>query len=177
MAELEADETASTFIIESLHVVKTVTDCDTITRFEYKDYKKINEETGDWGVWEIARENTFLELFLDDADDMYVKLTFSQKDYLTHLVYDFAGDQEDWGSVMVETRFVTEDTANRDTIQYDYFEVTFLSSAETEADFCQDDVDSLYIVDGTAMVSDRTYEIKTEVKEQQFFVTTEIAGF
>jgi hypothetical protein len=59
----------------------------------------------------------------------------TQETYLHDLVTDFNAG-EDWGSVLIDCRFVTEDPANKMAVIHDYVVVMFMSSQETEADFC-----------------------------------------
>jgi hypothetical protein len=155
MAALADDETAADFTLEALKVVHTSTGCGTVTRFEYKNVT-CYDDAGEMGCWTELRADTDVMINLDEGEAMNVVLTITQDSYLNTLVTDFNAGV-DYGSVLVECRFVTEDPANKWAYIHDYVYVNFISSQETEADFCASDVDALYIEDGSAMTKDRNY--------------------
>jgi hypothetical protein len=79
---------------------------------------------------------------------MQVAFNLTQKTYLDMLKREM--QEMDTGSFSFSTRFAIHDPTTKKT-KYDYVKVTFLSSGESEADFCASDIALLSIKQGTGM--------------------------
>ena len=164
------------FTLEALKVKKTVADCDTNTIFEYKNMHCFNNQTLEQGCWEAVRENENIELFLSEEEGMKVIFKLTQKDYLSMIEKETQG--YDTGSVSYMARFVTHDPTTQKTL-YDYVQVVFLSSMESEADLCAAEIAKISIKPDTAMTLKRNYLVGPSDEEPvrlPMYITTEFEG-